>query len=262
MADRLELDAAITGPIVDQVVGELTAATAPMSRVLDAGCGPGAVAVRLATLLNGAHVTALDSNAALLGRVRHRADEAGASRRVDTVEGDLEHSLPHMPAVDLVWAGMVLHHVAKPLDTLRRLHAVLRPGGTLVMVEFGDVPRVLPENDPLLADGTWQRFQLATTETLNDRLGLDPVAIDWPAHLTAAGFTDITDRGFVAHHAAPLGDMPRAWLVPHILRGLEMAAERIADDDAARLRHLADQVPHRDDLEVRAARRVVTARRP
>jgi SAM-dependent methyltransferase len=260
MAERLELDAAITAPIVDQVLAGLDSAA--IGTVLDVGCGPGAVAVQLARLLPDAHVTALDSNAALLHRAEHHAQRAGVSHRVRTVVGDLATELPDGGPVDLVWAGMVLHHVADPAAVLRRLLAVLRPGGTLVMVEFGDVPLVLPADDALVADGTWQRFQAATTASLNERLGLDPVAIDWSERLRVAGFTDVTDGGVVAAHPAPLDHLPRTWLTRHVRAGLEMAANRLTDPDASRLRRFADDAATRDDLFVHAARRVLTARRP
>jgi 2-polyprenyl-3-methyl-5-hydroxy-6-metoxy-1,4-benzoquinol methylase len=46
LADSLELDAAITMPIVDQLLGSPLVSSA--LHVLDVGCGPGVVSVRLA----------------------------------------------------------------------------------------------------------------------------------------------------------------------------------------------------------------------
>lgn len=259
MADRLDLDAAIVEPITRQVIGDLGG---PFTHVLDVGCGPGAVAVTIANLLPHAAVTALDSSAPLLLRVRARAEQAGVAARLHTVEGDLDAPLPSLPAADLVWAGMVLHHVHQPVATLQRLHAQLRPGGTLAMMEFGRTPSVLPDDDPLVASGTWQRFQTATTAALNERLGLDPVTVDWPALLAVAGFVDVLDRDLEAAHPSPPSATVRAWLVPHVERGVEMAGDRLSVDDAHALRRFAADVPHRDDLAVVARRRIVVARRP
>ncbi len=259
MAARLERDAAITEPIVHEVLAELSG---DIRRVLDVGCGPGAVAIAIARDLPAAEVTALDANPELLAHVDRVAHAAGLGERIRTVVGDLDDDLPGLGSVDLVWAGMVVHHVADPVVTLRRLHGVLEPGGTLVMVEFGDAPSVLPDGDPLLLDGTWARFQAATAAVLTDRLGLDPVAVDWPTHLRTAGFVDIVDTGRVARHPAPLDAVAQEWLVPHLLSGIEMATGRLDEHDAARIATLAAAVPERDDLTVRAARRVVVARRP
>ena len=263
MAERLELDAAITDPIAREVVGELRATHhGPIARVLDVGCGPGAVACTLLEALPEAQLAALDSSPELLDRARIRAGaRPELADRLVTLLGDLDHDLPPLAPVDLVWAGMVMHHVADPDATLRRLHAALASGGTLVIVEFGDVPRVLPEGDPLLRDGTWARFQAATTAALDERLGFDPVRVDWPALLTAAGFGDVRDTGRVAVHPAPLSPTARAWLVQHVRGGLAMAGDRLSAADRAALDTFADTVAHRDDLAVTAARRVLMSRR-
>ena len=216
MAARLERDAAITEPIVHDVLAELTG---DIRRVLDVGCGPGAVAITIARDLPAAHVTALDGSTELLAHVDRVAHAAGLGERIRTVVGDLDADLPDIAPVDLVWAGMVVHHVADPVATLRRLHDALEPGGTLVMVEFGDAPSVLPAGDARLLDGTWARFQAATAAVLTDRLGLDPVTVDWPAHLRAAGFVDVVDSGRVARHEAPLSDVAQEWLTQQGLIG-------------------------------------------
>ena len=260
LADSLVLDAAITMPIVDDVVA--SSVPADVTRVIDVGCGPGAVAVHLAQVLPGARVTALDSSEPLLERVRARAADAGVGDRVVTVVGDLDHPLPDLGPVDLVWASMVVHHVADPVATLVALRGLLRPRGTLVLVEFGEPPVVLASDDPLVVAGTWQRFQAATQQSLVERLGLDPVAVDWPALLARAGCTDAVDSGRWGVHEAPLSTTGRAWLVKHVRRGIEMAAERIGADDVAALDAFAASVPERDDLSVRVQRRVVTAVAP
>jgi ubiquinone/menaquinone biosynthesis C-methylase UbiE len=263
-ADSLELDAMITNPIVHEVVRNRTPNVSwpSITNVLDIGCGPGAVAVALCRLAPAARITALDSSTALLNRVRQRAAESSLDHRIWTVAADLEGTLPTMPAADVVWASMVLHHVTDPVGILRRLATAMQPGGTLVMVEFGNTPTVLPAPDPLRVSGTWTRFQAATSASLTDRLGLDPVTVDWPTMLAEAGFTDITDEGVAAHHRAPLDDGARRWLEQHLLRGVAMAGERLSHDDGAAITALAGSIQTRDDLFVHAERRVLTASRP
>lgn len=257
MADRLELDAAIVMPIVTAVAAEVGNASA-VNRVLDVGCGPGVVACALARSLPDATVTAIDSSEPLVARTARAAHAAGLGDRVHAVVGDLEGELPAVAPADLVWAGMVLHHVADPVATLRRLHAMLRPGGRLVMIEFGPPPTLLPDAHPLQVDGTWDRFQHATSSVLNERLGLDPVTVDWPRHLAAAGFADVRDDTRSATHAPPLDGTALAWFDAHVRRGVEMATGRLDDRDAAALVHLANDPGH---LAVTAHRRVLVAQR-
>src|SRR6476659_3710735 len=131
MADKLEVDGTFVLPLVETVVAGLPAAgldTSAVVHVVDVGCGPGVVTCALAKHLPGAAVTGLDSASELLARLRARAAEAGLDRRVDAVEADLEHDLPPLRPADLVWASMVVHHVADPPGTLRRLGDLLRPG--------------------------------------------------------------------------------------------------------------------------------------
>jgi ubiquinone/menaquinone biosynthesis C-methylase UbiE len=260
LADSLELDAAIMMPIVDQLLGSTLVSGA--LHVLDVGCGPGVITVRIAQDGPRRSVTAIDSSEPLLDRVRRRAADAGVADRVVMLVGDLDHALPSTESADLAWASMVLHHVRDPSAALERLRCRLAPGGVLVMVEFGNAPTILGPEDQLARDGTWARFQAATADSLTERLGFDPVSIDWPAALSAAGFTDITDEGLQAVHPAPLSATARAWLMNYLRRGIEMAADRLDARDLAALSSLVDDALRRDDLAVVAERRVLTARRP
>jgi SAM-dependent methyltransferase len=267
MADALEVDGALVLPLVASVVAGLGAIgvdTAAVAHVVDVGCGPGVVTCALARHLPSTAVTGLDSAPQLLDRLRRRAAEEGLAERVSAVEADLEDELPALAPAHLVWASMVVHHVADPLATLRRLGGLLRPGGTLVLVEFAGHPRVLPDDDPLVAHGTWQRLEEAALASLARRLGPDVIGRDWPADLSRAGLTDATDRIVTFSHDAPLEEIGRRWLVRHVRRGIGMAADALPADDAAALEAfaLAVETGERTDAFVVAERRVLTARRP
>lgn len=263
MADTLELDGTMLLPIVHEMVTGLAPATewATLRHVIDVGAGPGVIAAALAHHAPRATVTVLDSSAPLLGRARARAEAAGFAERLHTVEADLDHGLPALAEADVIWASMVLHHVADPPAVLAALHRQLRPGGALAMVEFAGPTTVLPADDPLLADGAWARLEALVAEVIGERLGNNPLQMDWPGWLAAAGFGEITDRTTVAHHPAPLGAPERQWLARRVARGLQMAGERLPAADTVALQRLADEAAHRDDLFVRIERRVLTARR-
>jgi SAM-dependent methyltransferase len=258
LADSLELDAAITTPIVDQVLSSPIGAGAEV--IDDIGCGPGVMTMRLAGLGERVRVTAIDSSEPLLRRLEQRAEAAGVASRVTTVVADLEAPLPPAAPADLIWASMVLHHLADPQAVLERLHDRLAPGGALVMVEFGGPPTVLAPDDLLRCDGTWQRFQAATSASLEQRLGFDPVAVDWPSKLRRAGFVDVTDDRLTATHDAPLSDAARAWLTKHLHGVIGMAGDDLSAAEIDAIGALAATVPTRDDLVVVAERRVLTAR--
>jgi len=259
MLAQLELDGAMTMPLVDDVVAGLAARVdwSSVRGVLDVGCGPGVIAAALARHAPSAQVIALDASAPLLERVAARAAEEGLAHRVETVQAQLDEPLPHLPEVDIVWASMVLHHVERPTAVLTDLHRLLRPGGVIVLVEFAEPPQVLPTGDP--AAGAWDRLQREVAAARAHHLGLDPVTVDWPPLLHQAGFDDVTDAVRQAMHPAPLAPTPRRWLASHLGRNLEWVSERLERHDIEALTALAAQAPERDDLFVRLARRVLTA---
>jgi SAM-dependent methyltransferase len=96
-------------------------------RVLDAGCGAGALSAELVE--RGAAVVGIDSSRALL--------QLAAERLGDTaqlVHGDLRDPLPFGDrAFDLVAASLVLHYLPDWNPTLRQFHRILGPAGRLVI---------------------------------------------------------------------------------------------------------------------------------
>ncbi|HEV8554806.1 MAG TPA: class I SAM-dependent methyltransferase [Actinophytocola sp.] len=96
-------------------------------RILDAGCGSGALSAALRA--RGAVVTGIDTSAAMLELARRRLG-ADADLRV----ADLASPLP-LPdgEFDDVVASLVLHYLQDWGPTLTELRRVLRPGGRLLV---------------------------------------------------------------------------------------------------------------------------------
>lgn len=104
------------------------------SRVLEAGCGVGAQTVTLARRSPGAWITAVDIAAASLAEASARV-QAEAITNVQFRRADI-FALPFEPAsFDHVFVCFVLEHLSRPLEALRVLQAVLRPGGTITVIE-------------------------------------------------------------------------------------------------------------------------------
>jgi ubiquinone/menaquinone biosynthesis C-methylase UbiE len=105
-------------------------------RVLDVGCGPGSITVDLAELVPQGSVVGIDAVASVLEQGRATA----TARRVSNVtfEPADTYSLPYPEdSFDVVYAHQVLQHVARPVEALREMRRVLRPGG-LVAVRDSD----------------------------------------------------------------------------------------------------------------------------
>ncbi len=104
------------------------------SAVLEAGCGVGAQTVILAANSPGARIVSVDVSERSLGAARTLAAAEGF-RNVAFVRADIE-SLPFPAAsFDHVFVCFVLEHLADPVAALLRLKAVLKPGGTVTVIE-------------------------------------------------------------------------------------------------------------------------------
>jgi SAM-dependent methyltransferase len=104
------------------------------SAVLEAGCGVGAQTVTLAANSPGARFTSVDVSADSVAQARARVDAAGHAN-VEFLRGDL-FALPFEPeSFDHVFVCFVLEHLERPVDALVTLRGVLRPGGTMTVIE-------------------------------------------------------------------------------------------------------------------------------
>jgi SAM-dependent methyltransferase len=104
------------------------------SFVLEAGCGVGAQTVPLAQRSPGARFTAVDISAASLAAAERKAHTAGLSN-VRFLQGEIE-ALPFEPgSFDHLFVCFVLEHLPAPVQALAALRRLVRPGGTVTVIE-------------------------------------------------------------------------------------------------------------------------------
>ena len=109
-------------------------------RVLDVATGTAAVAIELAQAAPSRSVVGVDQSPEMLAAGRVRVANAGVAGRIELREGNAE-SLPFADGeFDALTFTYLLRYVDDPPATLRELARVVRPGGTIAMLEFG-VPR-------------------------------------------------------------------------------------------------------------------------
>lgn len=107
-------------------------------RALDVGTGAGAFAIALAPLVR--EVVGVDIVPELLAEGRKRAPE-----NVELVEADAIALPFERGSFDLVASARTLHHVLRPELVVAEMNRVLRPGGTMLVVDQ------LAPGDPLAA---------------------------------------------------------------------------------------------------------------
>jgi SAM-dependent methyltransferase len=103
----------------------------PGLSLLDIGAGPGTITADLADRVAPGRVTALEANDDALAL--SRAELARRGIDADFVVGDV-HAL-ELPddSFDVVHAHQVLQHVADPVQALREMRRVCRPGGVVAV---------------------------------------------------------------------------------------------------------------------------------
>ena len=130
--------------VVEEVLRRQCAELGDELRILDVGGGDGLDALPLA--LAGHEVTIVDPSESWLAEAELRAAEAGAA--LTTVVGGLDE-LPE-GEWDLVLCHFVLRYRPTDAGDVRRLAAVVRPGGRLSVMEVNPASMVLRQ---LVADG-------------------------------------------------------------------------------------------------------------
>ena len=112
----------------------------PRIDVLDLAAGTGDIAVAIARALPGARVTALDASPRMVeqasARLRDRARDADVAERVTPVVGDMSAIDAATASLDIVTAGYGVRNVPDSAQSVREMARVLRPGGTLVTLDF------------------------------------------------------------------------------------------------------------------------------
>ena len=165
----------------------------PRERVLDLGCGDGALTEKLVE--SGCRVVAVDGSAEQVAAARAR----GLDARVEQAE-----RLSFFSEFDAVFSNAVLHWVKDQQSVLRGVWQALKPGGRFV-AEMGGV-------------GCVQSIRFALYEALTLR-GIDPSDRDpwffpdrdeYQALLSAAGF--VTESIDIFPRPTPLPGDLKSWL--------------------------------------------------
>lgn len=104
------------------------------ARALDVGCGVGRVAIALAKAFPKAEIVGLDPDEQSIRRAREFATAEKLGDRIRFVAGTTGSPLVD-GGFDLITACDCIHDLAEPLKTLREIRALLKPDGTLFIVE-------------------------------------------------------------------------------------------------------------------------------
>ena len=190
--------------------------------ILDVGCGNGYHCWRMLGA-GASRVIGIDPSAKFIFQFNAIKKYAGAELPIDVLPLGIEHMPAKMAAFDTVFSMGILYHRRSPMDHLRELRELLRPGGQLVLEtlvidgpegqvlvpegRYGKMPNVwfLPSPDTLVS---WLRKQGFVNPRVVD---ISPTSIeeqrstDWMTYDSLADFLDPTDMTKTAEgHPAPI----------------------------------------------------------
>jgi ubiquinone/menaquinone biosynthesis C-methylase UbiE len=158
----------------------------PGQELLDIGCGPGTITADLAKLVAPGRVTAVENAPKILEQAALTAAEQG----VDTIVFEVAdiHRLPYPDdSFDVVHTHQVLQHVTDPVQALREMRRVCRPGGVVAARESDYGAFFWFPDNPAMAE--WQDLYRRTARANGGEPDAGRRLHAWARE---AGFEDIT----------------------------------------------------------------------
>jgi ubiquinone/menaquinone biosynthesis C-methylase UbiE len=114
-------------------------------RVLDLGTGTAQIPIELCRQLGSTanwHITAIDLADEMLKLARHNVERAGLGDHIALKLVDSK-SLPFDDgSFDVVMSNSIVHHIPRPIDCLREMWRVLKPGGLIFVRDLYRPPSV------------------------------------------------------------------------------------------------------------------------
>jgi ubiquinone/menaquinone biosynthesis C-methylase UbiE len=112
--------------------------------VVDAGCGPGYLALSIARQFPQTRITGIDLSQEMLERAKINISYVDFDSRVTFLKADV-HRMPFQnDSVDFVISTLSLHHWSDPLLAIDEIYRILKPGGRLMILDLRrDTPRLL-----------------------------------------------------------------------------------------------------------------------
>ncbi|MBI5201328.1 MAG: class I SAM-dependent methyltransferase [Elusimicrobia bacterium] len=105
-------------------------------RVLDLGCGPADIPIRLANAAPGSRVTAIDASPAMMALARQAVGEAGLDDRVTLVEARLPGLPLAVKSFDAAISNSLVHHLPEPVAFWKEIARLAAPGAYIHVMDL------------------------------------------------------------------------------------------------------------------------------
>ena len=127
-------DFAASNQMFVETVGKLISAGAVT--VLDVGCGPGDVMIRLAGQHPSLKITAVDGSPAMIRLATKAVENRGLSNTIKTLQGCVPGLALPAGHFDAVLSKDFLHHLPEPSVFWHEVRRLVKPGGLICVVDL------------------------------------------------------------------------------------------------------------------------------
>jgi ArsR family transcriptional regulator len=155
-----------------EAVGRLLLSLAPRQVYADLGAGEGLISQLLAA--RAKKVIALDHSPKMVEVGRELAKRSGL-KNLEYRQGDLENPPIRPGSVDVAILSQALHHAVKPPRALEAAEKILRPGGTILILDL--VEHSFEAARELYAD-VWLGFAPAELARMMREAGFEGVSVE------------------------------------------------------------------------------------
>jgi SAM-dependent methyltransferase len=180
--------------------------------VLDIPCGDGAYTLLLAEKVGSSgSVVGIDLSASYVELARARADQPAEATHIRFQVGDIA-SLPFDEnTFDLIWCAQSMYSLPDPLDALREMRRVVRPGGTVSVFEDDTLHQVLLPW-PVELELAVRQAQLRSMDSRATAASKFFIGRDLRSTLAAAGLRNTIVTPYTSIRHAPLSADERTYL--------------------------------------------------
>jgi len=105
----------------------------PAGLLLDVGCGPGNIVLKIAQRCSRLSIVGVDRSANMVQAARRAAAELGLGSRVFYYQGNADQISFADGTFDMVLSNSVLHHLTNPSKALEEMLRVTKPDGAVLL---------------------------------------------------------------------------------------------------------------------------------
>lgn len=141
--------------------------------ILDLGCGPADIPIRLARALPGCRITGIDASQPMIDAGKQAIKTAGLAERI-TLRCERLQSMSVEDQYDAVISNSFLHHLVNPLRFWFAVKQLIKPGGSVLVMDLvrpespegaqAIVDQYAPHEPPILRRDFYNSLLAAFTE--------------------------------------------------------------------------------------------------